>query len=112
MEAAECYSDPGCDAEAQGLTLPAFYYPWGAEWGRSITGGYVYRGDGVPELRGFYVFGDFITGRIWATNESMDWEVRTLFETDYSITSFGEDAEGELYLVDAPGGALYRFVSE
>ena len=112
MEAAECYSDPDCDAEMQGLTLPAFYYPWGEEWGRSITGGYVYRGTDVPELQGFYVFGDFITGRIWATNGSMDWEVRTLFETDYSITSFGEDAEGELYLVDAPGGALYRFVSE
>ncbi len=112
MEANECYSDPNCDAAAQGLTLPTFYYPWGEEWGRSITGGYVYRGNDVPELQGFYVFGDFMTGRVWATSAGLDWEIRTLLETDYRITSFGEDAEGELYLVDAPGGTLYRFVSE
>ncbi|NLG07684.1 MAG: PQQ-dependent sugar dehydrogenase [Deinococcales bacterium] len=112
MEAEACHLDADCDAAAQGLTLPTFSYPWGQDWGRSITGGYVYRGSAVPELEGSYVFGDFVTGRVWASSAALGWELETLLDTGFNITSFGEDAAGELYLVDALAGTLYRLVAE
>lgn len=77
--------------------------------GRSITGGYVYRGDAVPELQGYYVYGDFISGRIWALQYQGDGRVDNfdLLQSDLSIASFSEDAAGELYVVDYQG-AIYR----
>jgi len=90
------------------LTEPVLVYPR-AE-GRSVTGGYRYRGS-IPGLQGVYVFGDFANGRIWfATPDNGGW-TRALWEdTALSIASFGEDKAGDLYVVDY-GGAVYRFVS-
>jgi glucose/arabinose dehydrogenase len=77
--------------------------------GTSVTGGYVYRGSAIPALRGWYVFGDFAAGRVWAMNGPRGTP-KALPGADRAvenISSFGEDAAGELYIVDI-AGAVYR----
>jgi glucose/arabinose dehydrogenase len=106
MEGAECFSPPsGCPRA--GLTMPVATYGTGENC--SITGGYVYRGTQVPALVGTYIFGDYCSGRIWGLRKSDrgEWVMRELLDTRLSITSFGEDEAGELYVVDH-GGAIYR----
>ena len=78
----------------------------------SITGGYVYRGDEIEGLDGTYFFGDFGSGRVWSFR--YDGTTKTEFQqrnaelvpnvgTLNHISSFGEDADGELYIVDLDG---------
>ncbi len=87
---------------------PIFEYT--RNMGCSVTGGYVYRGQAVPELQAAYIFGDFCTGRIWATwrDPDLNWQTQQIMNTDLEISSFGEDENGELYVIDY-GGSLYRF---
>ncbi len=84
---------------------------YGHEWGGSITGGYVYRGKKFPELDGSYFFGDYMTGNMWRTrkNESNEYTTELARRTGRSIASFGEDDEGELFLLSFDGG-IYRIV--
>jgi glucose/arabinose dehydrogenase len=74
--------------------------------GQSVTGGYVYRGSAIPELQGFYVYGDFGSGRIWAIPAtSQEGAVgQELLVTAFDISSFAEDNDGELYVIDYGGG--------
>ena len=75
----------------------------------SVTGGYVYRGTNIPALSGFYIFGDYCSGQLWTlVNYRGAWRRSVLRGTPYSISSFGEDDAGELYLVDQ-AGSVYRF---
>ncbi len=109
MEGDACYDPPtGCDPT--GLTMPVLTYTHASGWGRSVTGGYVYRGNDVPSLAGAYVFGDYISGRIFvAEGEGDDWTARILLEPGFRIATFGQDEAGELYVADYQGGVLYRF---
>jgi glucose/arabinose dehydrogenase len=79
--------------------------------GQSVTGGYVYRGTAIPELRGYYVYGDFVTGRIWAIpSTSQQGTVgEEILNTPFSISSFAQDHDGELYVIDYSGG-VHRLV--
>jgi glucose/arabinose dehydrogenase len=81
--------------------------------GQSVTGGYVYRGTRYPALVGVYLYGDYGTGRIWGARVGADGAMETaeLLDTDMRVVSFGEDATGELYLVDF-AGAVYRLTAE
>ena len=84
-------------------------YEYGRDIGRSITGGYVYRGPGVPSLVGAYMYADFITGKIWAlvhdgTSVVSNTEIATL----PNPSSFGEDESGEIYITSFDG-KIYRF---
>jgi glucose/arabinose dehydrogenase len=108
MEGAQCYNASQCDQS--GLMLPRASY--GHEHSDcSVTGGYVYHGDRLPELRGWYIFGDFCSGRVWgidtvnATTETA--QPFPLADTDAAISSFAVDAAGELYLVTF-NRAIYR----
>ena len=98
----------GCDRS--GLTLPLVQY--GHSEGCSVTGGYVYRGEAIPALQGQYLYGDFCQGwvRSFAAGddapEPVDWP--DLSPGD-NITSFGEDAAGELYILTA-GGGVFKIV--
>lgn len=85
---------------------------YGRDAGRSVTGGYVYRGEAYPTLYGTYFFADFVTGRIWSMNKTgARWTAPVLeLDTDYNIASFGEDEDGELYVVDL-NGAVYQLTS-
>lgn len=76
----------------------------------SITGGYLYRGTTLPSLVGSYLYADYCSGEVWALARSASgWSSTLLMQSGHSVSSFGEDTNGELYLVDLQG-ALYKFV--
>ena len=99
---------PPCGNESSLLPPVAEY---GRTVGRSVTGGYVYRGAGIPGLQGRYVFGDFVTGRIWhiANDTAPTVVMNEGFDSGFNISSFGEDNDGELYVVRY-SGQLYRLI--
>jgi hypothetical protein len=73
-----------------------------------VTGGYVYRGEAMPELDGWYVYGDFCSGIVWAFDTANDAsEPVRIAETGLPISSFAVDAGGELYMVTF-ANAIYR----
>jgi glucose/arabinose dehydrogenase len=103
MEGDECLGGGQCDQT--GLTLPTFQYhhPEGC----SITGGYVYRGSAIPAIQGLYFYGDYCQGWVHsfryadgAATEVTDWPA---LRTSAPLTSFGEDAAGELYVLESSG---------
>lgn len=108
MEAGRCFESDECEAE--GLVLPIAEYPT-AE-GCAVTGGYVYRGTGSPSLREGYLFADFCGGQIWglSASEARSGSARSrlLLQTELNISSFGEDENGEMYVTDLTGGAVYQ----
>lgn len=83
------------------------------EFGCSVTGGVVYRGAELPAWQGVYLFGDFCTGRVWGLwrNPQGGWENRLLFENAGSISTFGEDERGEIYLADH-NGLIFQLASQ
>lgn len=97
---------------------------YGRDEGGSITGGFVYRGSAIPELVGWYVYGDFVSQAVWALRRSPQAptqdaaaaavhpvaegvELGKLLKSGIMLASFGEDPAGELYLVGL-GGGVYR----
>jgi glucose/arabinose dehydrogenase len=75
--------------------------------GRSVTGGYVYRGQQYPEMQGFYIFGDFVLGMIWSLDVS-DGTVFLHHAFAGSFSAFGEGHDGLLYVADYGTGTIYR----
>jgi glucose/arabinose dehydrogenase len=108
MEGSACYESNDCDRS--GLTLPVTEY--GHEEGCSVTGGFVYRGDRFPSWRGGYFFGDFCSGSIWVIDARARSAVEPMLvaSSDHSISSFGVDAAGELYVTDLASGEILRLV--
>jgi glucose/arabinose dehydrogenase len=88
--------------------------------GRSITGGYVYRGQAIPGFQGHYIYADYVSTRFWSFrydgNSVQDLQERTaelnpgIPRPIRSVSSFGEDALGELYICDLTGGAVFKIV--
>jgi glucose/arabinose dehydrogenase len=109
MEGLHCFNPrEGCDQS--GLVLPIAEYSHDVG-GCSITGGYVYRGAQYPALTGLYFFGDYCTGYIWSLQRVGDqWEMTKRLESGVLISSFGEDVNGEVYVVDH-SGAVYQVVA-
>jgi glucose/arabinose dehydrogenase len=86
------------------LTMPILEYSHSE--GVSITGGYIYRGEAIPALQGVYLYADFGFGTIWAAAQNADgsWQSQEFMRnTGYTISSFGEDEAGELYIVNYAG---------
>ena len=108
MEGAHCFQ-PQTDCDRTGLVLPIAEY--GREGGCSVTGGHVYRGSRIRALVGRYLFADYCSGRIWALTEAGGgrWTMMTLLDSGLRVSSFGEDQDGQLYVVDH-SGAIYRIV--
>jgi len=104
MEGLHCFDASSCDTS--NLTLPVYEYNH-ANGDHSITGGFVYRGLKIPNLQGLYVFADFVSGRIWTLNAS-SFESKVLFDTEINISSFGIDANKELYFCGFDG-KIYTF---
>ena len=106
MEGNHCYPI-GSSCQTNGLTLPLHEYDHGQ--GCSVTGGYVYRGTQSPSILGFYLYGDFCSGRIWGSSPGQGGSrnVVLLGQFDILISSFGEDDTGELYVLNK-NGELYR----
>jgi glucose/arabinose dehydrogenase len=105
MEGKHCFRSKTCDAA--GLIMPAAEYGHGQ--GCSVTGGMVYRGREFPQLAGTYLYGDYCSGRIWGLRKQGDqWISRELAKTRLSISTFGEDESGEVYVADHTSGTIYR----
>jgi glucose/arabinose dehydrogenase len=112
MEGTFCYRDGGTDCLTDELTLPVTEYDH--DQGCSVIGGTVYRGEGQPGLRGWYVLSDNCSGRFWVLDPDRD-DLRPptfALDSDRSISAIGEDASGELYATDLGGGELLRIVVE
>jgi glucose/arabinose dehydrogenase len=110
FEGTRCNTEaPVVNCSFSGLP-PVTEYPRNV--GRSITGGYVYRGSAIPEMRGVYLYADFITGRLFQFYDPGSGNtVEATLPTGLSISSFGQATDGELYLVDLPSGTLHRIVA-
>ena len=108
MEGFACFN-PADNCNRANLTQPVHEYTR-AQGDVSVTGGYVYRGTRWPSLRGTYVYGDYATGRIWGLRrEGPLFNNRLLLRPPgTSISTFGEDEDGELYVAHHGGGIVYR----
>lgn len=107
-EGKECFN-PANNCNRSGLVEPVFDY--GTTEGRSITGGYVYRGKRWASLQGQYLYGDYVSGNIWALRyDEATRQVSNTFLVRLigSLSSFGEDEAGELYLLNYQAGKIQQ----
>lgn len=96
---------------------PLIEYPHTDEWGASVTGGAVYRGSRTPSLDGYYLYGDYVSGRMWALkydrdqqkvteNRPIEWERLPIF-------TYGQTDDGEVLVSTMMGGGrIYRFTAK
>jgi glucose/arabinose dehydrogenase len=107
MEGNACFN-PSSGCNMTGLVKPIWDY--GRTLGASVTGGHVYRGASAPALVGAYIYGDFVSSRIWSLRyDGINPPENTeLLDTNIGIASFGVDQNNELY-VCAFDGRIYRF---
>jgi hypothetical protein len=122
MEGTNCTGLSSCTCNDPNLTLPATDYTH--SFGCSVTGGFVYRGCEIPALRGQYVYGDYCTARVWTfTYDRVGGTIGPVIErtaalvptngvgTIGSISAFGEDGLGELYICDYSGGEIFKIIN-
>ncbi|MFO1065532.1 MAG: PQQ-dependent sugar dehydrogenase [Pirellulales bacterium] len=92
---------------------PVWEYPHTEDWGKSITGGQVYRGSKLPMLTGYYIYADYVSGKVWGLkvdaksgkaveNRPIEWP------QSLPIVTFGEDEQGEVYFSSTTGGRIYK----
>lgn len=111
MEGDLCFQPPvGCSSS--GLVMPVLTYPHDS--GRcSITGGYVYRGNAIPALRGTYFYADFCSGEVssfvWSGGQATEQKDWPALNPGNGLPSFGQDANGELYVL-LQAGDVFRIV--
>ena len=104
-EGTACYN-PSTNCDPGGLTDPVVEYDHSL--GCSVTGGFVYRGVRYPRMQGVYLYADFCSGRVWGlAHTGTVWRNQLLTDTSYSVSGFGQDDSGEIYLVDL-GGTVYQ----
>ncbi|MEM9380500.1 MAG: PQQ-dependent sugar dehydrogenase [Planctomycetota bacterium] len=118
LEGTRCTGLSGCSCSDGTLLGPIQEYDHGQ--GCSITGGMIYRGSAIPDLSGTYFYADYCTSRIWSLRYDgtsvSDFQLRTdelrpESGSINSITSFGEDFEGEVYIV-TQGGRIWKIIEE
>ena len=109
-EGTSCFADPDCDPAD--FVLPVVEYDH--DDGCSVTGGFVYRGSAMPTLAGRYFYADFCAGWVRSfrlsggeATDERDWPELSSFG---QVSSFGEDANGELYILTGGDGSVYRIV--
>ncbi len=112
--------DPRCTPTPSGLTDPVTEYSRAenvagpGEFGcAAITGGYVHRGPSAGPLAGAYIFGDYCTGLIWRLRRDrrLGWQKQLILDTTVRISSFGEDEQGELYVLHHSAGQVLKLVA-
>ncbi|MEE8436465.1 MAG: PQQ-dependent sugar dehydrogenase [bacterium] len=109
MEGTSCFRPSG-GCQKGGMIPPISQY--GRSMGRSITGGFVYRGKAIQQLRGHYLFADYSSGLLWsipAQGRGLR-KPRLLLRTGLAVSSFGTGSQGELYLLDHGGGGIHQLV--
>ncbi len=91
------------------LTLVAPVAEYDHTLGCSITGGFVYRGPGNPLMQGVYFYSDYCSGRVWGLQrDGATWVTSILLDSPYSVSTFGEDEAGNLYLASYGTGEIYK----
>lgn len=108
-EGTHAYPATTCSQTGDTLTDPIFDYDR-SDGDATVIGGYVYRGQKIPALAGTYVFGDFISGRVWSLTQTGQGWTRTpvLTTAPNDLAGFGQDQAGELYLARISSGAIER----
>jgi glucose/arabinose dehydrogenase len=113
LEGNVSYPDGSPAVNNASLTAPVFVYDH--TQGKSVTGGYVYRGGTIAGLQGTYVYGDFVNGNLWGLRQTATggWDNQLLLDSNKLISTFGQDEKGNLYLTDFYGngetnGVIYR----
>jgi glucose/arabinose dehydrogenase len=111
VEGNHCFN-PRSDCSTVSLTPPIMEYSH-VGGNCSVTGGYVYRGQAQPLLYGGYFCADYCSGRIWSLYQDApgSWRATEMLHTDISISSFGEDEAGEVYLTGINNGTVYRLTA-
>jgi glucose/arabinose dehydrogenase len=107
-EGNDCFN-PKSNCEEAGLVAPIFTYSQ-RNGDKSVTGGLVYRGSLWPDLQGQYIYGDYVSGRVWALEFNGEKAVnnRLLLDLPGSISAFGTDAANELYLLNHGDGKIMK----
>ena len=112
LEGSLCF-DPPSGCSSAGTVLPILEYPHGASTGFSITGGYVATGTGCEALDGRYVYGDFVTGNVWAL--AFDGNGATsntlLQDTPFLISTFGLGSAGALYVATYGASGTFQRIT-
>ncbi len=108
FEGTICYTPP-TNCSLANHTPPVIDYAHNASGGFSVTGGYRYRGRRAQEIAGYYLYGDYVSGRIWAAapDQSGTW-IPAQVATLSNLSTFGEDDEGELYAANHSAGTISR----
>ena len=111
MEGAHCFNpSSGCDMNNKILPIAEYDHNEGS----AVIGGYVYKGSAIPNLSGIYVFGDLSGGKIWGLQETAPgtWTRSTLLSKALTLSSFGQDESGEVYVLDYSGGNVLKLASQ
>lgn len=112
-EGSRCYNLLPCDTTP--FVAPLTEYS--RDVGCAVIGGYVYRGDSIPDLAGWYLFADYCTGALFGVPSDAQPAAgdviapRVLLAGGFQVSTLGEGPDGELYLADFVGGGIYRVVS-
>ncbi len=115
MEGLHCYASATCDTTLK--RKPVWEYPQGSS-NYSVTGGYVYRGSLMPALYGKYIYGDYVSGRIWAltydginpTTNAVLIDRPTAVAQQKTISAFGIDRQNNIYVISYGEGKIYKIM--
>ncbi|MCX6151356.1 MAG: PQQ-dependent sugar dehydrogenase [Ignavibacteriales bacterium] len=110
MEGNHCYN-PANNCDTSDIVLPVWEYGHNDSGGYSITGGYVYRGSSIIDLYGKYIYGDYVSGKIWALDYTGISQTanQLLINSKKNISSFGTDKNDEIY-VCSYDGKIYKLI--
>ena len=112
LEGNLCYNPSTNCIAPSSYVPPVATYDHGTNdsFGCAITGGYVYRGIQSPSLQGIYFYGDYCSGKVLGLikNPNNTWTYSPITSTNYLISSFGQDEQGELYLANYSTGTIYH----
>ncbi|MCW3107466.1 MAG: glucose sorbosone dehydrogenase, partial [Segetibacter sp.] len=109
--AEDCFKSDNCNTE--GLITPIISYKQGSNTGNSVTGGYVCRDKNLPALNGKYIYGDFVSGNIWALTYTGKKAVNNelIGKLLGGLSSFGEDSKHNLFLLAYGTGKVYKLTA-
>ena len=108
----QIFGDPECPDESE-VTFAAHAYLHSQANGCSVTGGFVYRGNDLPDFQGRYIYADFCSGQMWQLyrNEQDEWVNEELLQVPaFQLSTFGEDSRGEIYYALIGNGQIFKLV--
>jgi glucose/arabinose dehydrogenase len=107
-EGDHCYPPAVTTCNTTGLILPIAEYGHDAAGGSAVIGGFVYHGSVIAGLEGTYIFGDLSSGHMWGLKQdpALTWRMTLVLTHNLTVSCFGQDTAGELYLLDYGNGAV------